>query len=267
MRKFLFIFFLGATAGVFLHAQHFNRYIHRQFEVEQQQKNSTTLHVHETPILFYSERTTHTRYAVEAIFPNGYDVMSNTFSITGKLVAFGQEQIYNSAMPSGMPAADSLVMQALLHKNILISVRDNQQQMIGQDSSGTILLLQPEDVSRFLLPVSAAEIQQGYSWSDSTSLGGSSRFSRYLVTKKTSDTLEVMVFSEIQLQTRFMQQQQPMLQQLKGYAKGYRWYDPATGILKRETLSTSYNGSSETGDQRFPVSISITAETRLKELN
>lgn len=266
MRKFLFIFLFSIPAGTTLYAQHFNRYSHKRFEVEQQQKNSTTLYVHEEPILFYSERTTHTRYAVEETFLNGYNLTANTISITGKLVAFGQEQIFNSAMPSGMPPADSVAIQALLHKTLRISVRNNQQQ-IRPDSSGAMLLLQPEDVSRFLLPVSAENMKQGYSWSDSTMSDSSKTQSRYLVTKTTADTLEVMVFSEIQLQTRFMQQHQPMLQQLKGYTKGYRWYDPATGILKRETLSTSYNGNSETGDQRFPVAISITAETRLKELN
>jgi hypothetical protein len=76
-----------------------------------------------------------------------------------------------------------------------------------------------------------------------------------------------MVFSEIELRTAFHQQNQVMLQQLKGYAKGYRWYNPKTGMLKRETLNTTYNGTSETGDQRFPVSISIAAETRLNALN
>jgi hypothetical protein len=266
MQKTLIILFLSMPAAVSLHAQQLNHYLQKQFEVVQEQKNSTTLHVHDTPMSFYSERTTHTRYRVDEVFSNGYNLTATTFLITGKLLAFGQEQTFNSDKPSGMSASDSIAIQAVLNKPVQISVNNSKQHIRG-DGAGAMLLLQPEDVSRFLLPFAAADIRQGYSWSDSTVADSSKTISRYLVTQKNTDSIEVMVFSEIELRTAFHQQNQVMLQQLKGYAKGYRWYNPKTGMLKRETLNTTYNGTSETGDQRFPVSISIAAETRLNALN
>lgn len=266
MQKMLIILLLSISAAVPLHAQLFNPYLQKQFEVVEEQKNSTTLHVYETPMSFYSERTTHTRYRVDEVFSNGYNLTATTFLITGKLLALGQEQVFNSDQPSGMTRSDSMAIQTVLNKPVRISVTNNQQQ-IRRDASGAMLLLQPEDVSRFLLPLSAAAIRLGYSWSDSAVSDSSKTFSRYLVTQKNTDSIEVMVFSEIELQTAFHQQNQLMLQHLKGYAKGYRWYNSKTGVLKRETLNTTYNGTSETGDQRFPVSISIVAETRLSTLN
>ena len=249
-----------------LWAQGYNGFLNKRFQVVHQQKNTTTLLVQGEPLLFYSERTIHSDYAVAKANGNSCGLSVKTSRVTGKLIAYGREQAFDSNDRSSLPVDDSLAISSLLNKVLDMQIGSQEQQLQNKDTGNHFLLIQPEDIAKFFLILPAVALKNGYSWTDSTVSGNGKTVNEYMVTKTTGDSLEVAVFSLMEQQVNILQNQQSVIQKLKGYSRATRWYDLHSRLLKHEEISTSYNGSSAMNDQLIPVGIKINSTTQLKEL-
>lgn len=261
---FTFILLIGIRSS----AQEYNRFLHKKFEVKQQQKNTTTLFAQGEEILFYSDKTIQSFCTVTEVSPKGFQLQINTQSITGHLNAFGQEQHFSTTDQTTLAPADSAAIKSLLNKVQLVKVQNHQQLFVSDnnDTSKENLFVVPDDVTKYFLALPVTALKLGYSWVDSTEMDSSKTVSQYIISKIDADSLQVTVFSTLQQRTIVQQKNQQMIQQLKGYAKAERWYDLKQRILKQELLNTTFNGMSGINSQSLPISIKINTQTFLRPI-
>ena len=263
---FTFILLIGVRSS----AQEYNRFLHKKFEVKQQQKNTTTLFAQGEEILFYSDKTIQSFCTVIEVSPKGFQLQINTQSVTGQLNAFGQEQHFSTTDQSALAPADSAAIQSLLNKVQLVKVQNHQQIFVSDNNNDTSkgnVFVVPDDVTKYFLALPATALKLGYSWVDSTEVDSSKTVNQYIISKIDADSLQVTVFSTLQQRTIVKQQNQQMIQQLKGYAKAERWYDLKQRILKQELLNTTFNGMSGINSESLPISIKINTQTFLRPIH
>lgn len=260
---FILILFNGLQSA----AQAYDRFLHKKFELKQQQKNTTTLFVQGEEILFYSDKTIQSICTVKEVSPQGYLLQIKTQSVSGQLNALGQEQHFSTTDQSALVPADSVAIQALLNKEQLVKVQHNQQLFVSDiDTSKENLFVVPDEVTKYFLVLPTEVLKLGYSWADSTSLDSNKTVNEFIISKINADSLQVTVFSTLQQRTIVQQQNQQMIQQLKGYANAERWYDLKQLLLKHEVLNTTFNGMSSINGQSVPISIKINTQTFLQPI-
>lgn len=257
---FSFIFFTGLRSF----AQIYDRYMNKKFDVKQQQNNTTTLYLQGKESVFYSNKTIQSTCAVNEVFPSGYELKVSINLISGYLNAFGQEQEFNTTKQSTLRAEDSATIQSLLNKVQIVKVRNHQQIFTNDTSRGSVIVT-PDNVTKYFLAIPDSALKLGYSWSDSTTIDSSKTINEYIINNMNADSLQIIVYSVLQQRTIVQQQNQQLVQQLKGYSKAERWYSIKGGLLKREVLSTTLNGISKMYGQSFPISIKINTQTFLQE--
>ncbi len=259
-----FSFLVLCAITISVNAQTYEKLRNQRFEVVELQKNNTTIYAQGDPIIFYAERNTRTDFNTTGISSKGYSLNSKVIHIDGKLIAFGNEQRFNSDSISSTSINDSAFILNLLNKELLISIENNQ--LVSQkDSSASMLLMLKDDPSKFFLPFNFKELKLGQSWSDSIIGLNSKTVNQYVITKTTADSLELRVYKEIQQQTKLDQDGETVVQDLKGFSTSVRWYHTTTQLLINETSTANFSGTNKMGDQSLPITIAIQTSVQLRE--
>ncbi|MEI6264030.1 MAG: hypothetical protein WCP74_02935 [Sphingobacteriia bacterium] len=259
-----FSLLVTCAIAISMNAQTYEKLRNLRFEVVELQKNNTTIYAQGDPIIFYAERNTRTDFQTRAITSKGYSLNSKVIHIDGKLIAFGNEQSFNSDSISSKSISDSIFILNLLNKDLIISIENNQL-LSQKDSSASMLLMLKDDPSKFFLPFNFKELKLGQSWSDSIIGLNSKTINQYVVTKTTTDSVELRVYKEIQQQTRLEQDGKTVVQDLKGFSTSVRWYHTATQLLKNETSTANFSGTNRMGDESLPITIAIQTSLLLRE--
>ncbi|TAH13422.1 MAG: hypothetical protein EAZ12_01580 [Sphingobacteriia bacterium] len=259
-----FSLLVTCVIAISMNAQTYEKLRNQRFEVVELQKNNTTIYAQGDPIIFYAERNTRTDFHTTVISSKGYSFNSKVTHIDGKLIAFGNEQRFNSDSISSKSISDSAFILNLLNKELIISIENNQL-LSQQDSAASMLLMLKDDPSKFFLPYNVNELKLGQSWSDSIIGSNSKTINQYIVTKTTPDFVELRVYKEIQQQTRLEQDGKTVVQDLKGFSTSVRWYNAATQLLKNETSTANFSGTNRMGDQSLPITITIQTSVQLSE--
>ncbi len=259
-----FSFLVSCAIAISINAQPYEKLRNQRFEVVELQKNNTTIYAQGDPIIFYAERNTRTDFNTISISTKGFSLNSKVNHIDGKLIAFGKEQIFNSDSITSKSINDSAFILNLLNKELMISIENNQ--LVSQkDSSASMLLMLKDDPSKFFLPFNFKELKLGQSWSDSIIGLNSKTINQYVITKITTDSLELRVYKEVQQQTQLEQDGKTVVQELKGFSTSVRWYHAATQLLKSETSTANFSGTNRMGDQSLPITIAIQTSVQLRE--
>lgn len=261
-----FLLFLFIASSIFMQAaaQVTQPLIKQQFTVVQTQQNNTSLQIASEQMLMRSDRITITHYGVQSINSKGYRLQAITTHISGKLIAFGQEQNFNSNDTTGLNKEALGWIKNLLNKPVDILVVNNHALPILDTTAALINFLE-EDAGKYFLPITPNNFKQGYSWSDSTAHDSSKTVYQYLVSKTTPDSIEISVYTDLIMHKRMQEKERFVVQHLKGVSRAVRWYNTHTGLLKKEESNTLLSGSMQTAEATIPVKISVKLLVEVKE--
>ena len=266
-RNILLLFYcLCAISG---NAQSYVQFNNKIFEVQEKQKNNTSIYAQGEAIVFYSERNTITQFVLSNVSAQtnnlkSYTLKIKTNHIDGKLIAFGKEQIFNSDDSLAKSSSDSSFMFNLLNKESIITIKNNFPRS-QKDTSASMLLVMQDDPAKYILPLNRNQIKLGYSWVDSIIITDSKSINQYIITKTNPDSIQLTVYKELQQTIKLLQDGKMIEQRLNGFSTSTRWYNTASSLLQNENSITNFSGSTNMGDQSLPITIAIQTSVQVKE--
>lgn len=255
--------------AISINAQTYEMLNNKKFEVREQQKNNTSVYAQGELIFFYSERNTITQFATVNVSTQNnnlknYALKIKTDHIDGKLIAFGKEQIFNSDDTAAKSPTDSSFMFNLLNKETIITIKNNFP-VDQKDTTASMLLIMQDDPAKYFLALNKNQIKLGYSWADSTIGNDGKSINQYIITKASSDSIQLTVYKDLQQTIKLVQEGIIAQQNLKGFSTSTRWYNSASHIMQNENTITNFSGSTNMGDQNLPITIAIQTSIQVIE--
>ncbi len=231
-----------------------------KFTVTHQVSNATTVHVPTQPLFFESNKTSVTGYQMLRSTDDAMDLLATVFSIKGKLYAYGQEQVFNSADTAGLNTNEMAWLKDLINQPKPIAIK-HYHAIAAPKNSNDFFDIEQEDAGKYFLPFAASVVKAGLNWSDSVLIDSSKTIHQYLITKIIGDQVFITVLSDLQIKTSFKQAASTIHQQLKGLARAERIYNLKTGLMLSETVQTNLSGSTNNGVDILPISIQLKASS------
>jgi len=233
------------------------------FTVTNQVSNATTVHVPNQPIYFESSKTAVTAYQILKSSEDEMDLTATVLSIKGKLYAYGQEQVFNSADTAGLNTSEMAWLKDVINQSKPIAIKHYHAIAVPTNNNGFFEVDQ-EDAGKYFLPFATSVVKAGLNWSDSVLIDSSKTIHQYLITKIIGDQVYITVLSDLQIKTSFKQTASTIHQQLKGLARAERIYDLKTGLMLSETVQTNLSGSTNNGVDLLPISVVLKASSVVK---
>lgn len=204
-------------------------------------------------------------FDVKSISGKTIALSGNVKKIVGSVKMMGNEQTYDSDDPA--TANNPQMAEALknLNKPSDISVVAGKTSL-PKDITDITASQNSEDVANYLfIPVDAASVKEGYTWSDSASTAeGSKALNNYTVTKVSKEEVIITVVNTNKIITTKQQMGMEVKVNMQGGSTATRVYDVASGVLKTVNGSFISSGNNEVMGNSIPVSIKGTATVTVK---
>jgi hypothetical protein len=183
--------------------------------------------------------------------------------VFGSSSMMGQEMTFSSDDKSvaSMPQAAELMKN--LNKEEDVALEDGK--IKGKANVGMSGLPTNAELAKMVfLTLGAANIKEGYKWTEEISNDGSKTNTIYTVTKVTATEIEVAATTNMKLEGTVQQMGMDVKQNLTGTTTSVRVYDAATAILKADATKTEMSGTVLAMGNEAPVSISTITTTTVK---
>jgi hypothetical protein len=185
--------------------------------------------------------------------PDELHIRSQVKNLKGKVIAFGQEQLFDSNKRDSLSDGEKTLIDSMLQPSIqIVSATGNSK--TNQIAS---LSFEPEDIRKFFLANQYRNVNTAFSWKDSTTMDSSKSVYECTFLRKQIDTIQVHVFATHQIKNTIKQGDQVISQVLKGVEQSMRYYNSKTGILMKEQRLIQFEGIAESQNTRFPVSVKL----------
>ncbi|TAG10729.1 MAG: hypothetical protein EAZ13_09185 [Sphingobacteriia bacterium] len=258
----IFLLFVGIVVAVEAFAQVKIPQLQQVFSVVHTQQINTEMHIAQAQMLMQSDRITQVNYTVESLHETGYQLKAITTYISGKMLAWAQEQSFNSNDTSGLNNDELKWIKNLLNIPVYINVVNNHA-IPTSDTTPAALYLSDEDAGKYFFSVAHPKL--GYNWIDSTHTDSSKIIYQYLISKITADSIAITVYADMVIRQKFQQNNTGLVQQLKGILRATRWYNTKSGVLKTEESNTLLTGSTAINGSKIPVRVTIKSSLKVEE--
>jgi hypothetical protein len=204
----------------------------------------------------------YTDFEIKSITGKSIVLIGTLKRVVGKTSMMGNDQSYDSDDPSF--ANNPLMAEGLKELNkpndITIELGKTKlpSDITGAQSSS--------DIANYLfIPVNAATVKTGFSWSDSSaSPEGSKAVNNYTVTKVSKEEIAVTVINTNKTIATRQQMGMEVKVNMEGASSATLIYDAASGVLKSFSSSFSSSGNNEAMGQSIPVTLKGAAAITVK---
>ena len=249
--RYIFFIFFGTIQGLSL-AQ-YTDVSNNPFVIHTTLKQTIAYHIpnQETLIQLTQDRTV--AYQFIETPQSEPALQSQVKKIKGSIIAFGQEQSFDSEKKDSLSVEERNLIDSILQPSIQI-FKASKQIKSNQLSS---LSFEPEDYKKFFLPAKYIQAGTAFGWTDSVQVDSSSSVYECTFLRKYVDTIQIHVFGTHNIKNTVKQGEQVIQQVIKGLEKSMRYYHSKTGILMKEQRLIQFEGTAESQNTRFPVSVKI----------
>ena len=183
--------------------------------------------------------------------------------IVASTTIMGQENTFDSDDKS----ASKNPMAATLLKNL-----NTPQEVIlekgkvkGKNDVGITGVPTTNEVAKkMFLTVEAANIKEGFKWTEQTDGEGTKSNTIYTITKVTKDDIEVTATSNIKVEATVNQMGMDMKQNISGTIVSVSVYDAATTLLKADATKMDLNGTIQVMGNDAPMTVKLITTTTVK---
>ena len=187
----------------------------------------------------------------------------NTRKITGSATMMGQETTFDSDDKAVMnnPAA----AEALKNLNKPEDVTIENGKVKGKFEIGTAGLFTTSELAKkMFLTVEAANIKEGFKWTEEYVNEGAKINTINTISKITADAVEVTANSNLKIDKTIQQMGMDMKQSTIGTIKSISSYDATTAVLKADATKIDMTGTLQIMGNDAPISIKIIIATTVK---
>jgi hypothetical protein len=250
MRYIFFIFFVTIQG---LSLAQYTGVSNNPFLIQTTLKQTIAYHIpnQETLIQLTQDRTV--AYQFIGSTESELALHSQVKKLRGSIIAFGQEQFFDSDKKDSLTPAERSLIDSILQPSIQ-NIKSGKRVIANKISS---LSFEPEDYQKFFLPAKYSKAGTAFSWTDSIQVDSSTAVYECTFLRKYGDTIQVHVFGTHQIKNSVKQGEQVIQQIIKGLERSMRYYDSKTGILRKEQRLIQFEGTAESQNTRFPVSVKL----------
>jgi hypothetical protein len=248
--RYIFFAFFSFFIG-FLHAQF--SWSDKPFLIQTSLKQTIAYHIPYQETLMQLTQDRVVSYQLISAQQNELRVRAQVQKIKGKVIAFAQEQVFDSEKKDSLSEGEKILIDSIL----LPSIQTISASGVVKSNQINTLSFEPEDLRKFFLPASYLKVSTAFSWTDSTTIDSSKSVYECTFLRKQIDTIQVHVFATHQIKNTIKQGDQVISQVLKGLETSMRYYNSKTGILMKEQRLIQFEGTAESQNTRFPVSVKL----------